>query len=76
MNDYGLDNWGSTPSKGRNTSLPLADDPQMIGATVQNLVSRAICHAGFVHPDLILCIIKIKNVWIHIYTFPAPIAWY
>jgi hypothetical protein len=39
-----------------------ADDPQMLGATVQNLVARAIWHAGFVHHDLLLCIIKVKNV--------------
>jgi len=42
--------------------MSCADDPQMLGTYLQNLVARAIWHAGFLHPDLLLCIIKVKNV--------------
>lgn len=50
--------------------MNLADDPQMLGAYLQNLV-RAIWHAEFLHPDLLLCIIKVKNVWSYTYNPPT-----
>jgi len=56
--------------------MSYADDPQMLGAYVQNLVARVIWHAGFLHPDLLLRIITVKNVCIYTYNFPAPMAWY
>jgi hypothetical protein len=39
-----------------------ADDPQILGAYLQNLVAQAFWHAAFLHPDLLFCIMKVKNV--------------
>jgi len=61
---------------GWSTSMSYADDPQMLGAYVQNLVAKVIWHAGFLHPNLLLCIITVKNVCIYTYNFPASMAWY